>query len=667
MKKYNIAVLRDAPGIYTYQFDQKLDIGQIVSIDFRNKEELGIVLDSKDSAFSGKIKKIKSVFPYKILNEYIKFAKFVAEYNILNLGSVFKLIVPFSADELLFPERNSQKNNELKTISLELNVDQKRAVNEISKYVSEFKTILLHGVTGSGKTEVFLEIVKNIMKKNEGARCDKIDKDITSSALSSSAQILILVPEIALSMGLAKKISERLGCEVFLWHNSISIVKKRKIWKKAIEGEKLIIVGARSALFIPFSNLKLVVIDEEHDNSFKQNEKVIYNARDMAVYLGYCLNIPVILSSATPSVESYNNALSGKYIYVRLENRYFKMISPPKIKLIDLKKENLNICLTKSTIDEIKNCIEEKNQALIFVNRRGHTPKILCRSCGKKIICPGCSTWLCYHAVLNEFICHYCGFRTSPKKQCPKCKEETLIGIGTGIEKIYEECLQQFPEAKIMMLSSDTINTNRKISQAIEKIQNKEVDIIIGTQIIAKGHNFGGLKLVVIPVFDSMLYGEDFRLTEKAFQMLYQVSGRAGRSSESSAKIIIQTYNPEEYLIKVFEKDNIEEFYKTEINNRKLLKMPPFSKMISINLSSLSEVELKNFANKLISFVPKKSDIKILGPIQPALYKIKSRYRLKIIFISSFSLQNYINNLISKTKIPNSIKFTLDVDPYDFY
>lgn len=651
MKKYNLAVLRDVPGLYTYQFEQDLDIGQIVSIDFRNKEELGIVSNLDGSDFSGKIKNIKSVFPYKISNEYIKFANFVADYNILKLGSVLKLIVPFSADELLFSEKQINKNNDITPISVELNSEQKEAVNEISKYISRFKTMLLHGVTGSGKTEVFLETAKNIISHNS----------------SQNTQILILVPEIALSMGLAEKVSARLGCEVFIWHNSISIVKKRKIWKKAIDGEKLIVVGARSALFIPFLHLRLIIIDEEHDNSFKQNEKMIYNARDMAVYLGYCLNIPVILSSATPSLESYNNALQKKYIYISLKNKFFKLATPPKIELIDLKKENINKCLTASAIDDIKTCLKEGNQALIFVNRRGHTPKVLCRSCGKKLVCPGCSTWLCYHSALNEYICHYCGFKTYPKKQCPECGEETLIGIGTGIEKVYEECLQEFPESRIMMLSSDTINTNKKISQAIEKIQNNEVDIIIGTQIVAKGHNFGGLKLVVIPIFDSMLYGEDFRLTEKAFQMLYQVSGRAGRRIDASAKIIIQTYNPEEYLIKVFEKGDIEGFYKTELHNRKLLKMPPFYKMISIDLSSLSEIELNKFATKLIFLIPKKDNVKILGPIQPVLYKIKSRYRLRIILLSSQSLQNYVNNFISKIKIPNSIKISLDVDPYDFY
>lgn len=667
MRKYNIAVLREAPGVYTYQFDQELEIGQIVSVDFRNKEELGVILDSNDSEFDGKIKKIRSIFPYKISSKYIKFAKFVSNYNILNLGSVFKLIVPFSADALLFSEKNLKQSNKIPEVSVVLNSDQKNAVNEISKYLLEFKTILLHGVTGSGKTEVFLEIAKRVMKGCQGARCDKINQDITSSALASNAQILILVPEIALSMGLAKKVSERLGCEVSIWHNSISAVAKRKIWKKAIEGERLIVVGARSALFIPFSNLKLLVIDEEHDRSFKQNEKAIYNARDMAVYLGYCLNIPIILSSATPSIESYNNALLKKYIYIRLKNKYFNMISPPEVEVVDLKKENLNKCLTQTTIEEIRNCIKEKNQILIFVNRRGYTPKILCKNCGEKITCPRCSTWLCYHALLNEYVCHYCGFRTVPERHCPKCGEETLIGIGTGIEKVYEECLKEFLDARVMMLSSDTINTNRKISQAIEKIQNKEVDIIIGTQIIAKGHNFAGLKLVVIPVFDSMLYGEDFRLTERAFQMIYQVSGRAGRSFDASAKIIIQTYNPEEYLIKIFEQDKIEEFYKSEIRNRRLLQMPPFCKMVSINLSSLFEIELKNFANKLVFSTPKKNDIKILGPIQPELYKIKSRYRLRIIIVSSHSLQEYVNNLISKIKIPNSIKLSLDIDPYDFY
>lgn len=647
--KYSIIVSRNVPGVFTYQFDQKLNIGQLVSVDFHNKGELGIVQDEEGSDFSGKIKKIKSILPYIIPEPYIKFANFVAEYNLVQLGSVFKLIIPFSIEALLFSEKKSKNAAPLNAEEITLNPEQSNAVAEITSYISEFKPILLHGVTGSGKTEVFLEVAKRIL--------DKVN----------SSQILILVPEIALSLGTSKKVSERLGCEVFIWHNTVSPAIKRKVWKKAISGEKIIVVGARSALFIPFFNLKLIVIDEEHDSSFKQNEQLIYNARDMAVYLGYCLNIPVILSSATPSIESYNNAILGKYIYIKLENKYHQTNTVPDIKLMDLRKEQSNEILTEAAVREIKNCLKEKKQSLIYLNRRGHTPKILCKSCGEKLFCPGCSTWLCYHAISNEYICHHCGFKTTPKAFCPKCGEKSLIGIGAGIEKVCEECQIKFPDARIAMLSSDIINTNKKILQVVESIQKREVDIIIGTQIISKGHNFSGLDLVVIPVFDSMLYGEDFRLTEHTFQMLYQVSGRAGRSADSNAKILIQTYNPDEYLIKIFQKNNIEAFYRNELNNRKLLEMPPFSKMAVINLSSLSEIELKNFANQILYSAPKNKYIRILGAIQPALYKLKSRYRLKIIFISSRSLQPYLSNLISKLKIPRSIKISLDIDPYDFY
>ncbi len=645
--KYNISVVRDLSASYTYSSEQELEIGQLVSVDFRNKDTLGVVLDKEGSNFFGKIKKISAILPYEIPKFYIQFAKFVSDYNIIKLGTVLKLIIPFSIDSILSAEKDIRTGKSIEKTAVKLSVDQTEAVSRIQKFENQFKTILLHGITGSGKTEVFLEIARSISE-------------------SGNKQILILVPEVALSGELSKKVSIRLGCDVFIWHNSISPAKKLKIWKKALNGDRMVIVGARSALFIPFPNLGLIVIDEEHDMSFKQSESAIYNARDMAIYLGFCLNIPVILSSATPSVESYNNAISGKYEYIKLNSRYFKNATLPSMTIDDLQKGKLSGTLGEYAIKEITECLKLKKQALIFVNRRGHTPKILCRSCGAKVTCPGCSACLCYHYDSNEYICHYCGYKTSVKNACEHCGETSLIGIGVGIEKVYDECVSLFPNVKIMMLSSDTINTPNKISKAIEQIKNNEVDIILGTQIVAKGHNFDNLNLVVVTCMDAMLYGEDFRALEKAFQMLYQVSGRAGRIGDTNSKVIIQTYNPDEDLMRILQNNDIEKLYESEINGRKLTKMPPFGKMIGITISALSEREVEAYAKKLIISMPRVSGIKVLGPIQPGLYKLRSRYRLKILVISDQKLQGYIKGLNLLSKIPNNIRVSIDVDPYDF-
>ncbi|MDR3031419.1 MAG: primosomal protein N', partial [Holosporales bacterium] len=496
---YNVGIRRDISELYSYSYFERIDIGQLVVVNFRNKEEIGVIINSEPSSFTGELKSVLSILPYVLPQEYISFAKFVASYNLTNFGNILKFLVPFSVNKILLPERNI-KTAKIKEEHMKLNDEQKEAVSKMLKFQESFKTILLHGITGSGKTEAFLEFAKPIIQ--------------------SGKQILIMVPEIALSNELSSKVSSRLGVNCYIWHNSIPPTKKLSIWKKAIEGEQICIVGARSSLFVPFKNLGCIIIDEEHDHSYKQAESTIYNARDMGIYLGSCLNIPVILSSATPAVESYNNAINGKYEYIKLKSRYFKNSSLPTVYIDDIRNRQLNGTLSEYSIDEIRKCLSFKKQALIFINRRGHTPKILCKSCGWRITCPGCSSWLCYHYETNEFVCHYCGHKTGIKTKCDNCGECSLIGIGAGVEKVSIECSALFPNAKILALSSDLINTPNKISKALNLIKNREVDLIIGTQIVSKGHNFNNINLVVITCVDSMLYGDDFRSIERAFQTI---------------------------------------------------------------------------------------------------------------------------------------------------
>lgn len=645
--KYSIVVTRDLNDSYTYCYDQKLDIGQLVSVDFRNSCTVGVVVDNVGSGFDGKIKKIALVLPYKISEAYVKFAQFVSDYNLIRIGTIYNMIVPFSTDAILVPEKSIKVSKITQKSAVILNDEQKSAVSKILKYKGQFKTILLYGITGSGKTEVFLEAAKGIIN------------------FASVIQILILVPEIALSNELAKKVAERLGCEVYIWHNTIAKSKKLNIWKKAINGEQMVIVGARSALFIPFSKLGMIIIDEEHDMSFKQSETAIYNARDMAIYLGYTLNVPVILSSATPSIETYYNAINGKYEYIKLTYRYHENAILPSISINDLRQEKQNGTLSEYSKKEIHECLAQGKQVLIFVNRRGHTPKVLCRSCGERVTCPGCSAWLCYHSDTKELICHYCNFRTNAKNLCQNCRKPSLVGIGIGIEKVQEECAELFPNARILALSSDTINTPNKIAKAIEQIKNNEVDIILGTQIVAKGHNFNNLSLVVVTCVDTMLYGDDFRAIEKTFQLLYQVAGRAGRVGDTRGKVIIQTYNPDDYIMQILENNDVEKLYDMEIQNRKMTQMPPFGKMAAITLSALSEREVADFASTLVSSMPHITGVKILGPIQPAIYKIRSRYRLKILLLSQAPLQKYVADLELLHRPPRNIKISIDIDPHE--
>ncbi len=648
LKKYKVATLRDIDDLYTYHSEDDLDIGQIIAVPLRNRETLAVIVE-KDSEFEDVTKKISAILPYSITEEYVKFARFVAYYTLTKLGSVFKLILPFSVDSILSPEKGVRSIQSEYNAEIELNTEQQAALEHMKKFKGIFKTILLHGVTGSGKTSVYLQYAYDISKDFE------------------DVQILILVPEIALSTELAKNASAILGMDVYIWHNSITPSKKLGIWKKALNGESIVVVGARSALFIPFSNLRLIIVDEEHDGSYKQNESVIYHGRDMAVYLGYTLNIPVVLSSATPSIESYHNAISGKYEYVKLSARYHANAKLPAVILDDLRKNSSKGILSERSIFEINECLKLNKQALVFVNRRGYNPKVLCKSCGWKVECPGCSTWLCFHHETTEFVCHYCGFKMQASNKCQECGKQSLIGIGAGIEKVYDECLSRFSGARIMQLSSDTINTPNKISKAMEMIKNREVDIILGTQIIAKGHNFNDLNLVIITCVDAMMYGEDFRAIEKTYQLVSQVAGRAGRIGDGESKVIIQTYSPDEDVMRILENYDLEGLYTSELKNRERFLMPPFGKLASLTISSFSEECALKFAKHITLTLPKMPGLKIIGPIQPVIYKLKSRFRQRIILISASDLQSYLRQNLHRLKIPNDVKLSVDIDPYDFY
>jgi primosomal protein N' (replication factor Y) len=677
---YEIAVFLNIDNVYTYSHSEFFEMGQIVIVPVRNTEVMGVIVRVIDNPlkqnlrnFSVSLQKIEdnvtrplkpisSILPYSIPEPYVVFAQFVANYNLNALGMVLKLIVPFSIDALLSQEKKidySEKGLHPEGVEraqavdmneVKLSPSQKNAVEKIiALSTGGFKTFLLHGITGSGMTDGFLV----------GAR----DRIFVSKA---ARQILILVPEVALVGELAKKVAARLGIEVFIWHNFISKSKKLQIWRMAINGKSMAIVGARSALFIPFRNLGIIIVDEEHDSSFKQDETTMYNGRDMAIYLGLCLGIPVILSSATPSVESYNNAKTGKYEYIKLSSRYFENAKLPEVTIHDLRKEKLNGCLSNYAIEKIFECLRAKKQILVFVNRRGHTPKILCKSCGWKVICPGCSTWLCYHQSPPAFVCHYCGYRTYVRNGCDECGAQNLIGIGIGIEKAHEECKKLFPEARVLVLSSDTINTPNKISKAIEEIKKGNVDIILGTQIVAKGHNFDALTLVVVTCIDAMLYGEDFRSIERAYQLLYQVSGRAGRTGAFRSEVIIQTFCPNDELMKIVKNNDMERMYTLEIRNRQLLKMPPFWNMASITMSALSEKEVSDFAKKLVLKAPECREVRVIGPFQPVNFKLRSRYRLRLIVISSCRLRDYIREWILSDRFPKCIRLTIDIDPYNF-
>ncbi|MBQ9441303.1 MAG: primosomal protein N' [Alphaproteobacteria bacterium] len=643
---YNVGIVRkNISNNYIYKSDINLDIGQLVIINFNKKQTIGIILETLETSnYTGSITEITEVLQYNIPSSYIKFIKLFADYNLIPLGTALSLIVPFSIDNINKIPRKIKSIKPDKKREVILNIEQNNAVESIWNSIGKFNATLLHGITGSGKTEVFLEVVKRLI------------------LINSNAQVLILVPEIALSNSLAQSIASRCNIEVFMWHNSINITTKLYIWRKAINNEPILVVGARSALFIPFTKLKFIVVDEEHETTFKQTNTPIYHARDMAVYLASCLNIPIVLSSATPSIESYKNAIEGKYSYVKLNSRFHENAKLPSIIIHNMIGTPHKEIFSQETIDEINNYLKLKQQVLIFVNRRGYAPKKLCPKCGWKALCPACDSLLCYHSMINKLMCHRCGYEITSINKCPKCYNPYLVNIGVGIEKVYKECNKLFPDYNTIMCSSDNMNTPNKIENIINKIKNHEVDIILGTQILAKGHNFNNLNLVVITNIDYMLYSEDFRALEHTFQLLNQVSGRAGRLGNIESKVIIQSYNPE--ALEIYRNSNQDKFYNREINNRKLTNMPPYGYIASIEVSSKSDEEALQFTKNILKVTNNITvkDMKVIGPVKPVIYKLNYKYIYKILIMNKYPIKNYIKNLTKTIKKPNNVGLIVDLN-----
>lgn len=653
--KYNIFIIK-ARRTFSYSYDgDKLEAGTIVEVDFRNKKYLGIVISMSD--YTDETKNISNVTKYIIPSTYIDFCKFIANYNLAKVENFYNMLLPFDRKTFFASSRrkicgdHDKEDHNPGINNIKLNNEQQDAMNKIIEYSNCFNAILLHGITGSGKTEVFLKAVNQIM--STGRR-----------------QILILVPEIALSVSIETKISKYFGANVYSWHTGVTAPQKRAIWEKAIAGDPMIIVGARSALFIPFASLACIIIDEEHDKSYKQSDTPLYNARDMAVYLAKLRDIPIVLISATPSVESYNNVISGKYKYIKLTSRFFSDAKLPEIIIDNMHLANkiYDNFLTDFSLKKIKECIREKRQALIFVNRRGYAPKLICRDCDHKFECNICSTWLCYHMKRNILMCHHCGNFRKFKETCPNCSGKNLSFIGVGIEQAQSILKKLLPDSRIEELSSDTIDSQDKIQKTIDKINNMEVDIILGTQIIIKGQNFHNIQLVVVSSMDGMLHSNDFRAIERSYQTFHQVAGRAGRK-ESGAQVILQTYDEQSNIIKTIANGDIEKLYDMEIRNRRILQMPPFGKIISILISSTNLIAANHCASEIVKRAPGDPNVKIVGPIEASILKIRNRYRIRIMVNSAinYNLNRYVTSLLSGLKQPKNTRIIVDVNPYDFY
>ena len=532
-----------------------------------------------------------------------------------------------------------------------LSEDQLRVAKRMVRAVEaqEYAPFLLDGVTGSGKTETYFEPV--------------------AEAIRLGRQVLVLLPEIALTENFLARFEQRFGVPPVLWHSSLKSTERRRAWRAISEGTAQVVVGARSALFLPYANLGLIVVDEAHEISFKQDDGVRYNARDVSVMRAKFEGFPVILASATPALESLHMATSGIYEKLDLPSR-FGGAQLPDIKLVDLtlEKPGAQRWLAQPLITGIEERLARGEQSLLFLNRRGYAPLTLCRNCGHRFKCPSCSAWLVEHRLSARLACHHCGFETQVPSACPDCGEpDCLVACGPGVERIADEVADLFPEARVAIATSDTLNSPDKAAEFLEMVQNKAIDVIVGTQLVTKGFHFPELTLVGVVDADLGLEGGDLRAAERTYQQVAQVAGRAGRGSKPG-EVLIQTRHTDAPVIAALANGDRDAFYAAETESRRDAGAPPFGRWASIILSSEDEREARASAARLGDTRPHADDLYILGPAPAPMAMLRGRYRYRFLINArrTANLQETIRAWLDAHDFPPGVRVGVDIDPYSF-
>lgn len=532
--------------------------------------------------------------------------------------------------------------------------DQQAAAAALAQAVASgrYGTTLLKGVTGSGKTEVYLEAV---------AEC-----------LRQGRQALVLLPEIALTAEFLARVEDRFGTRPGEWHSGVTQTERRRLWRMAGEGGVGMVVGARSALFLPFRDLGLIVVDEEHDTSYKQEDGVLYNARDMAVLRASLCDAQVVLASATPCLETWVNAEAGKYGRIDLTSR-FGVAELPEMRAIDMRAEKLeaNRWISPTLAGAVRARTERGEQALLFLNRRGYAPVTICRACGHQIGCDQCDARMVEHRFQKRLICHQCGDTKPLPSACPSCKAEgRLAPVGPGVERLAEEVAERFPQARVVVLSSDLFASARALKDKIVEIAGGGADIIIGTQLVAKGHNFPLLTLVGVIDADLGLQGSDLRAAERTFQLMRQVSGRAGRA-EKRGEALLQTFQPEHPVIRAILSGEEEKFWRTEAAERQTVGMPPYGRLAGIILSSTDVAQVFDFGTELArrDAPLRRIGAQVFGPAPAPVARVRGRHRVRLLVKGpkGAALQVAIAEWVAQLKLPATLRLSVDIDPQSFY
>uniref|UniRef100_A0A3B0JFN2 Replication restart protein PriA n=1 Tax=Wolbachia endosymbiont of Aleurodicus dispersus TaxID=1288877 RepID=A0A3B0JFN2_9RICK len=639
---------------YAVEEDTEVSIGDYVVVPFGRKRLIGIVWrESSKSDRELKFIEQKIDLP-SIRPKLIEFAEWVAQYNVIPIGMLAKVIMGGvlkvnQIDKLVCTEQKQ----EISEIDYQLNPEQQVARDKIISNLNEYSVTLLDGETGSGKTEVYLSVIARLIE------------------IVNDAQVLILLPEIVLTSQLVNRVHSQTSGNIAEWHSGLTPKARRNNWLSIANGSAQIIIGARSALFLPYKNLKLIIVDEEHDSSFKQEQGIIYNARDMAIILAKFENIPIILSSATPLLETIYHVKKGNYNHVKLTKR-FGGAELPLIKVVDMR--NNKQWISNELFQCIKQTIEKKQQVMLFLNRRGYAQLVVCKKCGYKISCSNCAVWLTYHKKKNVLLCHHCSYQSKLPEKCSNCQsEESFFLYGVGIERLLEEIVKLLPNAKTAIISSD----QKSLGSVIDSVLKEEVNIIIGTQVIAKGHNFPKLTLVGVINADLGLENSDLRAAEKTYQLLHQVSGRSGRFNEKGM-VIVQTNNSESLIIKALQQQKRDLFYEVELESRRKAKMPPFSRLIALIVCGKNQIATQKAASEITSFLHNQfsttsqhltlEEFEIFGPSPAAINFLNNKYRYRVLLKIHNKHSPFIKKKLKHCcNLSSNIAVTIDVDPVSFF
>ena len=542
-----------------------------------------------------------------------------------------------------------------------LNDEQSAAATQISDAMSHggFSVFLLDGITGSGKTQVYF--------------------DSALRAYNAGKSVLLMMPEIALTAQFMSRFESRFGAPPVVWHSNLTAARRRDIWRGVLRGEIRVVVGTRSALFLPWQDLGLIVVDEEHDSSYKQEDMGNYHARDMAILRASIEKIPVVLASATPSAETLENVANGKYTGLKLTSR-FGGATLPEIETIDLRenqpttyqvpnseeKTEVAGALSEPLCNAISDTLNNKQQVMLFINRRGFAPIVQCRKCGWTATCSECSVGMTYHKRIGKLLCHMCG-RTEPMLDvCPNCGGPVTTR-GGGIERVQEEIVSRFPNAQTALVSSDTIASRESLERIVSKMESGEIDIVIGTQILAKGHHFPNLTLVGVVDADMGLFGTDFRAAEHTFQQLFQVAGRAGRGA-FPGRVLLQTYQPDHPVLRAICAGNRDEFMRADMENRRAAKMPPYGQLIAVVVEGARENILQKYCADLAAAAPNINGGRIMGPVPAQIYQVRNWYRMRFLVSGDVraKLQPIGAAWLARVKQPTNIRVKIDVNPVNF-